>query len=287
MVNAIRYAPVALVAIILSAVALLALPAGDVSAQSSESRIRVLHASPDAPAVDIYLDGAEAVSDLAFDDITGYVSVPAGDHNVQVFPASANGSGDPVIDADVTLTADTDYTIAAVGKLADIEPLVLVDNNAAPAAGKTHLRFVHASPDAPAVDIYVDGAGVVVPNAAFKAASDYLPLDAGTYDLEVRAAGTDTVALDLPGVTLEAGNVYTAFAVGLLDGTPALSAKLTTDATYSQASPTTTPHSVPSTGGPPADDSSILSVWLLAGFGIALVAGASLTFAAARSRDEN
>ncbi|HUF52884.1 MAG TPA: DUF4397 domain-containing protein [Dehalococcoidia bacterium] len=286
MVTPIRYASVALAAIIVSALAVLALSAGDASAQSSEARIRVLHASPDAPAVDIYLDGAEAISDLDFDDITDYVAVPAGDHNVQIFPASADGSGEPVIQADVTLTASTDYTIAAVGALADIEPLVLVDNNAAPAAGQAHLRVVHASPDAPAVDVFAEGAGVVVPGAEFKDTSGYLPLGAGTYNLEVRAAGTETVAIDLPGVTLEAGNVYTAFAVGFLESSPAIGAKLTVDASYPQAAPTTTPHAVPSTGGPSADDGFAISMWLIAGFGLALVAGASVTFATVRNRND-
>jgi hypothetical protein len=283
MVNAIRYAPAAIAAIVVAALAIFAFSA-HASAQSGEARIRVLHASPDAPAVDIYLDGSEAISDLAFDDITDYVAVPAGARNVQVFPASANGSGEPVIDADVTLNAATDYTIAAVGALASIEPLVLVDNNTAPAAGRAHLRFVHASPDAPAVDIYAEGAGVVIDRAAFKDAADYLPLDAGTYDLEVRAAGTETVALDLPGVTLEAGNVYTAFAVGFLESTPGLAAKLTVDATHSQASATTTPHSVPSTGGPPIDESGV-SLWLLAGLGAALIAAGSMATVAARARN--
>lgn len=239
------------------------------SADHTEANVRVLHASPDAPAVDVFVDDAEAISDLAFDEITDYVALPTGEHNIQVFPASADGTGDPVIEADVTLSTDTDYTIAAVGLVADIEPLVLVDDNAAPAAGEAKLRFVHASPDAPAVDIYAEGAGVVVPNAAFKDASGYLGLAAGTYDLEVRAAGTETVALDLPGITLEEGKVYTAFAVGLLEGSPALKAKLTVDATFEPTAAGA--DGLPVSGGaPPTDGSSNASLWLIA-FGAGLL----------------
>lgn len=266
---------IALLAAVIAGAAIFASPA---SAQSSDARLRVLHASPDAPAVDVYLDGAEEISDLEFDDITDYVTVPAGTHNVQVFPASVNGTGDPVIEADVTLASGTDYTVAAVGFLASIEPLVLVDDNSDPAAGQAKLRFVHASPDAPAVDIYADGAGVVVPNAAFKDASGYLGLDAATYDLEVRAAGTETVALDLPGITLEAGKTYTAFAVGLLSGTPALNAKLTVDATEA--------HALPSTGGAPSTDSGISWALLLAAAGALLIGATAITggIAVARAR---
>lgn len=38
-----------------------------------------------------------------------------------------------------------------ITELAVIEPLVLVDHNTLPEAGKAHVRFVHASPDAPRV----------------------------------------------------------------------------------------------------------------------------------------
>jgi len=57
---------------------------------------------------------------------------------------------------------------------------------------------VHASPDAPAVDVLVDGAKVV--NAApFKAATDYLVVDSGPRKVEVRAAGA---AADVINATL-------------------------------------------------------------------------------------
>jgi len=252
------------------------------SAQTAnEARIRVLHASPDAPAVDIFLDGQKAITNLAFDSITDYVKVPAGEHTVKVFAAPSDGSGTAVIDAKVTLSASTDYTVAAVGKLANIEPLVLVDNNGAPSSGQAKLRFVHTSPDAPAVDIYAEGAGVVVPNAAFKDASGYLDLPAGTYNLEVRAAGTETVALNLPGIKLDNGNVYTAFAVGLLQGQPALKAKLVVDAT----APTAPPHS--GVGSLDGSSGSATWVWLLAiGAGLTglVLAGGVGTLATVRMR---
>jgi hypothetical protein len=289
-------------ALVLSAVAF---PGGDASAQSGNARLRVLHASPDAPAVDVYLDGSEAVNNLAFSAITDYVPVPAGTHAVQVFPSSANGAGTPVIDVpSLTLDAGKDYTVAAVGTLAAIEPLVLVDNNAAPAAGNAHIRVVHASPDAPNVDIFAAGAGVVVPNLPFKEASAYLPLPAGSYDLEVRAAGSQTAVLSLPDTPLEAGKVYTAFAIGLAAGDPALSVELTTDAVTqqaAQANPTpaapaattapaaaggaapapAAPAQAPTTGGPPGPDGSDTAIWLIIG-GLAIAAASAagiVTFA--------
>ena len=193
--------------------------AGNVEAWDANAmlaRVRVAHASPDAPAVDVLVNDVVALSNIAFKEITDYAALPAGTYNVKVVPT---GATEPVvIEADLDLAAGTDYTVAAVNELASIEPLVLVDNNSKPAEGNAHVRFVHASPDAPAVDIAVTDGPVLFPNVAFKEGTDYLPVPAGTYDLEVRLAGTDTVVLPLPGITLEEGTVYTAWAMGLAAG---------------------------------------------------------------------
>jgi hypothetical protein len=44
--------------------------------------VNIVHASPDAPAVDIYFDGAAAVENLPFGIATGWVALPAGEHQV-------------------------------------------------------------------------------------------------------------------------------------------------------------------------------------------------------------
>ncbi|MBK7780761.1 MAG: DUF4397 domain-containing protein [Ardenticatenia bacterium] len=199
------------------------------------ARVRVAHASPDAPAVDILVNGAVAFSNAPFGAVSGYAGLPAGTYNVKVVPTGATSP--VVIEADLTLEAGKDYTVAAVGRLAEIMPIVLMDDNSRPAAGKVHVRFVHASPDAPAVDIAVAGGPVLFSNISFKEVGAYLPVDAASYDLEVRLAGTRTVALALPGVMLEAGKVYTIFAMGLVGGEPKLRAVPSVDASYPDTTP--------------------------------------------------
>jgi hypothetical protein len=200
---------------LLPAVALafaIAAPAG----ASNHATVRVLHASPDAPAVDIYLDDAavSALTDVPFATLSDYLDVPSGDHNVKVYATGT--TTDPVIDVDVTLAAGTAYTIAATDALASITPQVLVDDPS-PACDSAQVRVVHLSADAPAVDIAPAGATpdeAVVKNLAYPDASDYLALPGGSYDLEVRLAGETTVALDLPGVTVEDCMAYSVFAIG-------------------------------------------------------------------------
>jgi hypothetical protein len=239
------------------ALSLVVMPAA--MADGDISRVRVVHASPDAPAVDIWVNDGIAFSNAPFTGITDYATLDSGTYNVKVVPT---GATEPVvIEADLEL-AGADYTVVALGLLDSIEPLVLMDDNSAPASGKAHVRFVHASPDAPAVDIAVKAGPVLFSNVAFKEVGAYLPVDAGSYDLEVRIAGTDTVALEVPGLALADSTVYTVFAMGLAGGTPALQAIPSVDAAA--------PAAMPVTGG--SSSSSMLSVLLIAG-GVLVAAG--------------
>ena len=147
---------------------------------AGDAMVRVTHASPDAGAVDVCVNGKAAFKDLEFGKTTEYAKLPAGAYDVQVYPAGSNCQGTPVIDAKGLKLDAKAYTVMAIGKAAEIKPLVLVDNLTAPAAGKTHVRFVHASPDAPAVDITTKDGTKVFSNVAFGKSVDFTPLPAGT-----------------------------------------------------------------------------------------------------------
>jgi hypothetical protein len=184
--------------------------------------VRVAHLSPDAPNVDVWVNGAkvEALTNVPFKAVSPYLSLPTGEITVWVVPT---GKTEPkVVDAKVKIEAGKMYTIAAAGMLSPAQgqqkfgPQVIVDTLPALAAGKTAIRVIHTSPNAPAVDVALKGGAVLIPALAFPKVSNYLSVDGGTYNLEVRAAGTTTVALPLDGVKLDAGKIYTVFAVGLL-----------------------------------------------------------------------
>ncbi|MFC4776850.1 DUF4397 domain-containing protein [Paenibacillus sp. GCM10023252] len=219
-----------LLLILLGITMLLGMFGSAASAAEAKGWVRIVHASPDAPNVDVYVNGDAVLKDVPYKAASDYLSLAPGSYDVKVFAAGKNGEGDPVLSATLPVEAGKKVTVAAVNKVAAIELLVLNDDLSA-SEGKSKIRFVHASPDAPNVDLALKGGDVLVPNAAFKSASAYLEVDPAKYDLEARPAGTADVALAIPGVELKPGTVYTAFAVGLAGGTPALEAWLLTDST--------------------------------------------------------
>jgi hypothetical protein len=181
----------------------------------SNSLVKVIHASPDAPGVDLLVDNTVAGTNLTFPNNTGYLTVNSGTRNIKV---NVTGTMTTVIEANVDFMQNKNYSVFAVNSVSNIEPLLVEDDLTVPAQGKAHVRFIHLSPDAPAVDITLTDGTIVFGNKSFKEFTAFTPLDAGTYDLQVRVAGTPTVALDLPGITLEAGKIYTVFAKGFLSG---------------------------------------------------------------------
>src|SRR6478609_5136051 len=79
---------IAFVALLLCAgLARLAAPAG---AQDTDAQIRVVHTSPDSPAVDIWIDGEATFTGMKFDTSSALTAVPAGDHDVAVVPKGAD-----------------------------------------------------------------------------------------------------------------------------------------------------------------------------------------------------
>jgi hypothetical protein len=192
-------------------------PGDGAAAVPGTALLRLVHASPDAPALDVYIDQQRVTTALKFADATTYVAVPSGSRAVQVLAAGAGAGTKALIATNVDLQEGLAYTIVAADRLAQIGAVVLTDDLTSDPGSKAYLRLVHASPDAPAVaDVAVAGGPVALRNLPFKAASAYLPLDPGTYAFEVRPAGTTQALATTAPLTLEAGQLYTAFVVGEL-----------------------------------------------------------------------
>ncbi|HEX8924858.1 MAG TPA: DUF4397 domain-containing protein [Terriglobales bacterium] len=181
------------------------------------ARLRVVHASPDAPSVDVFVNGSSVLQNVAYETASSYLKVKAGTDKIEVKPT---GSNTAVISASPDLMSKKDYTVLAVNYVSSIEPLLLTDDNTPPASGNVKVRIVHAAPSAPAVDVYVTAPGAdlltatpVLTNVSFKGISSYLSVPAGSYEVRVTVAGTKTVAIDSGSVSLAAGQIRTAVAL--------------------------------------------------------------------------
>jgi hypothetical protein len=202
-----------------------------VASTSPNSYVRILHASPDAPPVDIYANGDLVANDLAYEQMTNYVPVPPGDYTIQVYPAGTTTN--PVIDTTLSVPEKSSFTVAAVGNLADIG-LYPIQEMYMPMVDKrsSYVSFAHLSPDAPAVDVTLPDGTKLFSDISYKEYADYINVEPGTYTLQVRPAGANQIVLTIPNVKLSPGEIYTVYAVGLLNGQPTLDAIISTDGEY-------------------------------------------------------
>ncbi len=207
-----------LCATVLTAIVMIA---GSLQAQSN---VRIIHAVPDAPPIDLYLDDAEAaaVQGLAYSSASGKVALASGTHNIKVAVAGTPKAA-AVIDVDTKIGADSSYTVVAVGTIQSlmIQPILLGSrNSAAVEMGKAMVRVVHASPDLGAVDVTITTTGGSGENAllnglAFKGVTDYIELPAGQITVKARLTTGEGVISGVEAV--KSGDVLTIFLMGQND----------------------------------------------------------------------
>lgn len=183
------------------------------------AEVRAIHASPDAPAVDIFVNDdfdEPLLADVPFGAASDYLEVEPGTYNVKVTPAG--NIGVIAIDANLEFAAGTRYSVYATDVLASISPYVLVDDNR-PVATEAKVRVVHLAPGAGAVDIYVTEPGGDITtlsptfaNVDFRDETGYVGLAGGEYEITVTPAGTKDAAIGPVDIVISDGGVYTAVA---------------------------------------------------------------------------
>lgn len=188
--------------------------------REEKSYVRVLHASPDAPSVDVYANGNLIARNLAYRGFTEYLPVDPGRYRIRVFPAGQTIN--PVIDTNVNIPPRSIFTVAAVGTLPEISLLPVQDPVIPIPPGMVYLRFAHLSPDAPNVDVTLPDGTILFANTGFRQVTGYIPVYPGTYAIQVRPAGTEDVVLYVPNITLRPDRFYTVYAVGFVRATPSL-----------------------------------------------------------------
>lgn len=178
--------------------------------EPGNAMIRVIHGSPGAPAVDIYVAGTDApvISALEYGEASDYLEVPAGTYAFEVRAADTGPTDAPVYSTGNLELADGAMISAlAAGRLdaeggAAFRVIPLVEDFEEANAGQTRVRIVHAGADAPAVglDVGNDGTEEVSDLARFsETGAGGVALPSGeSMQLAVRIEDTTFTSFTLP-----------------------------------------------------------------------------------------
>jgi MYXO-CTERM domain-containing protein len=192
-------------------------------AMAQNFSVRAIHASPDAPAVNVLVNGGIAfpANPISFGQVSPTASLPAGTYDVGV--AVAPGSTQ-IYGESFTLPAGASATIVAAGQLTppaggnafDLIPFI-DDNTQSPGAAR--IRFIHASPNTPAVSITLPDGSPLFSNVSYGTSGGYISVPGGTYNLQARTtvAGSP-LTVELGAFTVTNNQVYSILAIGLFGG---------------------------------------------------------------------
>jgi hypothetical protein len=215
-------------------VAAVTLPAAPAAAQGT-GYVRLAHLSPDTPAVDVYLRSTTgAIAQKVFPGVgygalSDYLPLPAGTYVVAMRKANAQPSTKALLTTEVTVVPGRAYTVAGVGRFADLGLRVLRDDLTLPRAGDAKVRIIQASVRAPVLTVAVENGTAIGRNVAFATTTGYRQVPPGTWTLRVQPA-TGAAASTLPA-TLSADTVYSLLIVDGKSGS--LQAQLHKDAARS------------------------------------------------------
>ncbi|MBF7073045.1 DUF4397 domain-containing protein [Glaciecola sp. MH2013] len=186
----------------------------DVVETPSSANIRVVHASPDAPSVDIIVGGTALASksDLDYQDASAWFPILSNTYDIAV-EANLPGDDANVLSLSATLEGDQTYSVLAIGSVAEgtLETLIVQNAFTAVSAGSVRAQVVHAAPMAPEVDVYVTAPNTDISSEqplatlAYKDFTGQVEVPAGDYQIRITPAGSTTVVFDSGSLSLDAG----------------------------------------------------------------------------------
>ena len=165
-----------------------------------DAYVRILHASPDAQAVDVYVNGELQLSDVAFQDGTGYLKLSDGNANIELRLA---GTDTVAASYAASLNSNAYYAAVAVNQASALDITVL-DETDVVTDGDIDLRVLHAAPAAEStdVDVYVSepdadlGATPQVDALSYLSNQIIEGVEDDSYQIRVTADGSSDVIYD-------------------------------------------------------------------------------------------
>jgi hypothetical protein len=187
------------------------------SNNNTNARFRLMNASPGETLLTVTLNNVAFTSSVTYGTVSPYNFVTSGTTTLQIQgPNILTGSTTTLFDGPVTLNEATTYTAVADNYPQDFGVTLYIDNNSVPASGNFNLRIINSAPGLGTVDVYVVAPGTnlesvspKVANLAYQAASSYLPITAGTYEVYFTLAGQKHAYIDSGPLAFSASQVRT------------------------------------------------------------------------------
>ena len=183
-----------------------------------EPSLRILHAVPNAPNVDVYLNGSLITSNLAFGKISKYSQLLSGEYEFQLFKAGTYVK--PLLSQNIQLIANANYTVSIVTLSNNLYLFRLKDDNVPINKSKSFLRFINLSSNAPLLSLALPNGVTLFNEAEYLETTGYYQLSPGIYNFKVLLGSSQITTKYIKNITLDGGNFYTIYIIGLFNDKP-------------------------------------------------------------------
>lgn len=187
-----------------------------------EAQVRVMHASPDLPPVDVYLDDISLAASLAYRMASVWTTQRAATYQLRLLPAGESDAA-PILVKQIALRADETASLVLLGTQDRLRVAAIAEDLSPTPVNAARLIFVNAAPDT--VSVRVSTYSGEIPGlrpVPFGAASHPLAYHAGTAAFVIETGSVDSPReIDLlPERDWQAGTVYAVIITDTPDAPP-------------------------------------------------------------------
>jgi Domain of unknown function (DUF4397) len=192
---------------------------------AATSYVSILHLAPTAPSIDVFFNNTQvSINPFTPGSVSGaYNPVDRGNFSV-VFRKA--GSDSIVANVPSVIYDSLHYYTIFVYNLqvnGPAQAFRIEDDFKNITLSKSFYRFIHASPNTGAVDLYISNAKIqtgrlLADNTGNTSFNSFLETTPGYHNLQVKLAGTDSTIASQNNVELLSGAAYTIYLKGLTSG---------------------------------------------------------------------
>jgi Domain of unknown function (DUF4397) len=171
---------------------------------SVQTRVMILHASPDLGKVEVFINNDEVLDEFEYGDLSDWIDIDPGSSRLTITYDRA-GFNYAAFDAVYPVPAGNDYYVV----ITDAIVMTSVVDRSPVDGGSARVRVAQGAVDLPAIDVKVTPGDIeLAADLTYPRSTDYESIPPGTYDIEVTLSDTGESVMTQSGVVLDGNTVY-------------------------------------------------------------------------------
>ncbi len=189
----------------------------------SKAVIRLFHAAPDLSELAVFVNQQPIQKKLPYGQLSAYMEWDEGVYEIEVFKLATK---ERILSSRMMINGNETYTLCITGARTGFALLTEKQDSLIKKEELSALTFIQLSPDLPFIDIYERDQGMLSKELGYVNGTQTHHFSPNKYHFELKAAGTQSVLLDIPKVHLQTKRAYLILLHGFANGEPELMAKV-------------------------------------------------------------